>query len=123
MRGESTIGLTRERAGISPALVSLVCIAVAGLLSLASEKQSMSGTPERSLLTAGVAVAAAVAAAAAAAAGATQEKRNGTLRRLGASAKRISGERQIKSACLPSVKQKMLDRLAAVSAGRYLAQK
>jgi len=34
-----------QRAGISTALVSLVCIAVAGLLSLAGEKQSMSGLP------------------------------------------------------------------------------
>lgn len=37
---------------ISTVLVSLVHIVVVGLLSLGSEKQSMSGLPERSLLTA-----------------------------------------------------------------------
>lgn len=39
-----------QNMSISLALVSLVYIAVAGLLSLASEKQSMSGLPERPIV-------------------------------------------------------------------------
>lgn len=66
---------------ISTVLVSLVHIVVVGLLSLGSEKQSMSGLPERSLLTA-----------------AMQNEQSGTLRWSECPQNKFQQERQVKGA-------------------------
>lgn len=66
---------------ISTVLVSLVHIVVVGLLSLSNEKQSMSGLPERSLLTA-----------------AMQNEQSGTLRWSECPQNKFQQKRQVKGA-------------------------